>query len=200
MLTAEPPRLRPEELESVPIERAWTIPARWYTDPAFHLLDRDAVFARSWQGVAHAAEVAEPGQYVTATVADSPVIVVRDREGVLRAFYNVCRHRGGPLATEPSGCVRALTCQYHGWTYLLDGTLRGVPRWDRVELFDRKDFGLRPIRVESWEGLVFVNLDREALPLSVFLNGITERIAPIRIGDLRFGWEVVCEVEWNWKV
>jgi choline monooxygenase len=189
-----------EDLETTPIERAWTIPSRWYTDPAFHAIDADAVFARTWQGVGHLAQVREPGMYFTTTVADSPVIVLRDKEGVLRAFYNVCRHRGGPLATEAAGCVKALTCQYHGWTYLLDGSLRGVPRWDRVDLFDKKDYGLTPIRVETWQDQVFVNLDAQAAPLAGFVDGIAERIAPVRLDAMTFVKRIDYEVACNWKV
>jgi choline monooxygenase len=194
------PELAAGDLVPTPIERSWTIPSLWYTDPAFHALDRDAIFARTWQGVGHAAQVRDPGMYFTSTVADSPVIVLRDKEGVLRAFYNVCRHRGGPLATELSGCVNALTCQYHGWTYLLDGSLRGVPRWDRVDLFDKKDFGLKPLRVETWQGQVFVNLDPDAAPLAESLAGVAERIAPIRLDSMTFVKRIDYEVACNWKV
>lgn len=187
-------------LDSVPVERSETIPSSWYTDPAFDRLDRDAVFGRTWQCVAHAGEVEAAGQYITATVGDEPVIAVRGKDGVLRAFYNVCRHRAGPLAMDRAGCVNALTCKYHGWTYLLDGSLRGVPRWDRVELFDRKDYGLLPVGVAGWEGIVFVNLEPEAVPLDGVLAGIAERILPIRLDTKHFAREAVYDVACNWKV
>jgi choline monooxygenase len=186
-------------LASRPLARAETIPSAWYTDPRFHAIDSELVFARTWQNVGHADQVATEGQHLVATVADDPVIVVRGRDGVLRAFFNVCRHRGGPLALE-DGCTRALQCKYHGWTYLLDGTLRGVPAMDRTELFDRADFALVPLRVETWQGLVFVNLDGAAAPLETFVAGITERIAPLRLDRLRFTHEVRYTVEANWKV
>lgn len=200
MRPATYPTLRPAELESTPIETSWTIPSAWYTDPAFHDLDRDAIFARTWQGVGHLGQVRAPGDYFTCVVADSPVIVLRDKDGMLRAFYNVCRHRGGPLATEPTGCVKALTCQYHGWTYLLDGSLRGVPRWDRVDLFDKKDYGLVPIRVETWQGQVFVNLAPDAAPLAHSMAGIGERFAPVRLDAMTFVKRIDYEVACNWKV
>ncbi len=187
-------------LSSVPLERAETIPSAWYTDPRFHALDRDAIFARTWQGVGHVSMVAGPGDYFLATVADNPIIVLRDREGGLRAYYNVCRHRGGPLAIEPQGCVKALTCKYHGWTYLLDGSLRGVPLFDRVELFDKKDFGLVPLRIDVWEGFIFVNLDPAAPPVGTVFAGITERIAPNRLTTKRFVRRLDYEVRANWKV
>ncbi len=141
----------------------------------------------------------EPGCYLLAEVAGDPVIVVRGKDDVIRAFYNVCRHRGGPLATE-NGCVNALKCRYHGWTYMLDGSLRGVPQFDRVELFDKKDFGLVPVRVEVWEGLVFVNLDAGAGPVTGILAGIRERIAPVDMSRWTFARRVEYEVRCNWKV
>ncbi|HEU4698384.1 MAG TPA: aromatic ring-hydroxylating dioxygenase subunit alpha [Gemmatimonadales bacterium] len=193
------PPLDPADLAVEPLARAATLPSAWYVDPAFHAVDREAVFARSWQGVGDASQVGRPGQYLVATVADDPVIVVRGKDGVLRAFYNVCRHRAGPLALE-DGCANALQCKYHGWTYLLDGTLRGVPAMDRTELFDRKDFGLIPVRVAEWAGLVFVCLDAAAPPLETFVTGIAERIAPIRLETLRFARRVEYEVAANWKV
>ena len=198
----QPPDLRiidPAALAGESLARAETIPSAWYTDPRFHAIDSELVFARSWQNVGHAAQVAAEGQYLVATVADDPVIVVRGKDGVLRAFFNVCRHRGGPLALE-DGCARALQCKYHGWTYLLDGTLRGVPAMDRTELFDRADFSLVPIRVETWQGLVFVNLDPAAASLATFTAGIAERIAPMRLDALHFSREVRYEVRANWKV
>ncbi len=191
--------LHAADLAGAPLARAETVPSSWYTDPRFHDVDSELIFARSWQGVGHAAQVEGEGQYFLATVADDPVIVVRGSDGALRAFYNVCRHRGGPLALE-DGCARALQCKYHGWTYLLDGSLRGVPAMDRTELFDRKDYGLVPLRVECWEGLVFVSLNPDAPPLAQFVAGIAERIAPLRLGELRFAREVTYEVAANWKV
>ncbi|HET9152156.1 MAG TPA: SRPBCC family protein [Gemmatimonadales bacterium] len=194
------PDIAPADLVAEPLARARTIPSAWYTDPRFLDADREWIFARTWQGIAHAAQVAAPGQFVTDVIAGEPVIVVRGKDGVLRAFYNVCRHRGGPLALEREGAANALQCKYHGWTYLLDGCLRGVPAMDRTELFDKKDFGLRPVRVETWQGLVFVNLDPEAAPLATFVEGIAERIAPLRLDQLCFGRRVEYPVACNWKV
>lgn len=193
------PDLDPEALAVEPVERAWTIPSAWYREPRFEALDRAAVLGRSWQLVAHESRLAEPGSIVVAEVAGEPAIVVRGKDGVLRAFYNVCRHRGGPLALE-DGCANALKCKYHGWTYRLDGSLRGVPQWDRVELFDRKDFGLVPLRVAAWEGLVFLHLGDHPAPLEVTVAGIAERIAPIRLGGLRFAGKAGYDVACNWKV
>ena len=195
------PDFTDDDLSVAPVERADTIPSAWYADPRFHAVDRDAIFARTWQGVGHLSQLQNPGDYFLATVADNPIIVLRDRDGVLRAFYNVCRHRGGPLAIEREGCVKALTCKYHGWTYLLDGSLRGVPQWDRVELFDKGDFGLIPVTVDVWEDFVFVTLaDQPAHPLAAVLGGIRERIDPIGLRSKKFVKRMDYEVGANWKV
>ena len=189
-----------EELKGRPaLARAETIPSAWFTEPRFHQLDSEAIFARTWQGVGHEGRLAELGSWFVADVAGDPVVVVRDRSGELRAFYNVCRHRGGPLATA-DGCGRVLQCEYHGWTYQLDGTLRGVPHWNLVELFDREDYGLVPIQVQSWEGQIFVNLDPGAVPLDQVLRGISERISPVRPGQMQNYRRVEYDVRANWKV
>jgi choline monooxygenase len=189
-----------EELADRPaLPRAETIPSAWFTESRFHELDAEAIFARTWQGVGHEGRLPEPGSWFLAEVAGDPVIVVRDRAGAVRAFYNVCRHRGGPLATA-DGCGRVLQCQYHGWTYQLDGSLRGVPHWNLVELFDRQDYGLVPVQVQSWEGQIFVNLNPEAAPIETVLGGIRERISPVRPGDLKHHRRIEYDVRANWKV
>src|SRR5262245_51448789 len=195
------PELTDDVLSTVPVERSETIPSAWYTDRRFHTLDRDAIFGATWQAVGHASMVSRPGEYFLATVADNPIIVLRDKEDRIRAFYNVCRHRGGPLALEPTGCVNALTCRYHGWTYLLDGTLRGVPRFDRTELFDKRDFGLVPVQLEVWEDFLFVHLGTGPVtPLHEVLAGIVERIRPNRLTTKQLVRRLDYRVAANWKL
>jgi choline monooxygenase len=193
------PDLTPEALAVRPLEQAETIPSSWYTDPRVLPFEQEAVFLRSWQYAAHEAQLPAPGAYLTATVAENPLLLVRDRDGGVRAFYNVCRHRGGPLAMEACGHASVLQCKYHGWTYRLDGTLRGVPRFDRTELFDKRDYGLVPVPVQAWEGLLFVHLAGDAAPLETVLGGIRERIAPLRLGGLRFYRRDTYDVACNWK-
>ena len=198
---ADYPELTDQALASEPVERSETIPSAWYTDARFHPLDRDAVFATTWQGVGHVDLLDRPGSYFLATVADDPVLVLRDKAGEVRAFYNVCRHRGGPLAIEPTGCVNALTCKYHGWTYLLDGTLRGVPQFDRTELFDQREFGLVPLRVAVWHNFVFVHAaERPVRTIDQVLEGIVDRIAPNRLETKRLVRRMDYQVRANWKV
>ena len=187
------------DLDTAPLERAETIPSAWYVDPRFHGLDREAVFGTTWQHVGHVSQVPAVGDHLLSTVAGNPVIVVRGKDQVLRGFFNVCRHRGGPLAMKDGNC-EMLQCGYHGWTYQLDGMLRGVPHFNRVELFDKKDYGLIPVRLDTWEGLIFVNLAERPRPVADFFAGARERILPTRLGELTFGRRADYEVRCNWKV
>lgn len=186
-------------LEVSPLERAETIPSSWYTDARFHTFEQDTVFSRTWQYAGSGAQIPHAGDYLLASVAGNPLLLVRAEEGHVNAFYNVCRHRGGPLAMEECGHVKMLQCKYHGWTYCLDGSLRGVPRFNRTELFDKKDYGLVPVAVRSWQGLLFVNLDENPTELETILAGIPERIAPHRLDSMVFYRRVEYDIACNWK-
>jgi choline monooxygenase len=181
------------------IECSWTIDSSYYIDPARLEEEKHKIFSRTWQLAGRTENVASPGSYFTADVFGEPVLVVRDKQGALRAFHNVCRHRAGPVA---QGCGRrdVFQCGYHGWTYTLDGRLIGTPEVDGVEFFDRSTMGLHPIRVEMWEQFVFVNLDATAPPLAKFLGEIpgSETRGPIR--EMRFVERRDYLVECNWKV
>ena len=191
--------ITPAELDVVPLERSETIPSAWYTDERVLAFEREAVFGRTWQYIGHESQLAEAGDYILGEVAGNPLIVLRNAESELRCFYNVCRHRGGPLAMEPCGHVTMLQCKYHGWTYRLDGSLRGVPRFDRSELFDKRDFGLVPVALQSWEGCLFVDLSGTAQPIDTLLAGILDRVAPLRPAVSRFHHRDVHDVACNWK-
>jgi choline monooxygenase len=186
--------------DTAPIERASTIPAAWYTDPRIEALERGTVWSRSWQLVARTAQLAEPGAFVTAEVAGEPVVVVRGADGVLRSFFNVCRHHAAAVMTAPCGVVDRLRCPYHGWTYDLAGQLRGVPEFDGVLGFDRAANGLVPLAVATWESFVFVYLDRDPPPLERHLGELVGQIAPLGIGELTFCERRDYTLACNWKV
>ena len=198
------PDFTKKNLRVDPLERSETIPSSWYTHPSFFTVDQKDILATTWQCIGHCSRLEHPGDWFVATVAGNPVIVIRGKDNISRAFFNVCRHRGGPLAIEESGNCNALQCKYHGWTYTLEGMLRGVPQFDRVELFDRKDFGLIPVNMETWQGLIFVKLHGSNhatdTPLRSIVNGIAERIAPIRMDGKKFFRRINYEVNCNWKV
>jgi choline monooxygenase len=178
-----------------------TLPWSWYTDPAVLELERERIFRRSWQYVGHAGEVSEPGSFAAGWVGDVPVVVVRDKEDELRAFLNVCRHRGS-IVCEGSGRRETLQCPYHAWTYGLDGRLITAPRANREGGIVREELGLVPLRLEAWGPLLFVNPAEDASPLADWLDGIPERIADagIDLDALRFLQRSESELACNWKI
>ncbi len=186
--------------DQAPLAEAWTIPGSWYTDLRVAELERRLVFGRTWQMVGRAEQVAQPGQYLTNEVGGEPVVAVRGEDLVLRAFYNVCRHHAAAVMTEPAGTCSLMRCPYHAWTYGMDGSLKGTPDFAGVAGFDRASNGLVPIRVETWEQFVFVNLDPQAASLSDYLGGIAARIAPLNLGSLHFVERRVFPLQCNWKV
>src|ERR1700674_2798151 len=142
-----------------PLDHAWTIPAPWYFDPRVGGIEQQSVFAKTWQVVGRADQVREKGNFFTADLAGEPIVVARGDDGQLRAFYNVCRHHAAAVVTEAQGCAKQFRCPYHGWTYGIDGALKGMVEFDGVCNFDRAQNGLVPVCVDSWENFVFVNLD-----------------------------------------
>jgi choline monooxygenase len=144
--------------------------------------------------------VAAPGHYLTAEVGGEPVLVVRGRDGVLRAFFNVCRHHAAAVMTEPAGRAPHLRCPYHGWTYALDGALRGTPDFDGVRDFPRERNGLVPMAVDVWEQFVFVRVDPEGPPLRAFLGSMAAQAAPLGLSALHFVERRVYRFDSNWKV
>jgi len=177
--TAAPPRAQGDGHPGT------ALAARLYFDPAVAELEQRAIFERTWQLAGHISDLPDPGSWLTATAGTQSVFVVRDKQGELRAFRNVCRHRGRRLLTEPTGCARALRCAYHGWTYALDGALLGAPEIRGFPgTLDRARLGLMPVRVETLCGLVFVNLDDDAAPLHTLVGGLAERLAPYDIPAL----------------
>ncbi len=184
---------------AAPLEKAWTIPASWYVDPRVYALESRGVFG-GWQMVGRLDQVSEPGQYFTAEIAGEPLLVVRGRDNSLRGFFNVCRHHAAVVMTEPQGHAASLRCPYHGWTYSLEGELKGTPDFDGVCDFERSRNGLVPVRLETWESFVFVHLNDGAPPLVEFLGDLVQRIRPLEIGKMRFVERRIYSFDSNWKV
>ncbi len=184
-----------------PLEEAWTIPAPWYFDGRIAELERASVFSATWQVVGRADQVRENGQFFTAELAGEPLVVARGEDGQLRAFYNVCRHHAAAVVTEPQGCAKQFRCPYHGWTYGIDGALKGMVEFDGVCNFDRAKNGLVPVRVDTWQNFVFVNLSGDAASLSDFLGIVPELVAPLELAKkLYFFDRRVYTLNCNWKV
>jgi choline monooxygenase len=192
------------------IECAQTLASRFYTDPAILEIEKEKIFRRTWQMVGtlqHACgeangrkrTIADPETFFTAGLAGEPIVVVRDKQGTLRAFSNVCRHRAGPIA-QGSGCKNVLRCGYHGWTYTLDGQLIGTPDVEGVEFFDRSTMGMVPLRLETWEQFIFVNFDAQAEPLAAFLGEIPGQSRGFRFAGLQSVERRDYVIDCNWKV
>jgi phenylpropionate dioxygenase-like ring-hydroxylating dioxygenase large terminal subunit len=192
------------------IECAQTLASKYYTDPAILAIEKERIFSRTWQLVGMLSHpcgevdgrertISDPETFFTADVAGEPTVVVRDNQGILRAFSNVCRHRAGPIALG-SGCKNVLRCGYHGWTYSLDGRLIGTPDVDGVEFFNRSTMGMFPLRLETWEQFIFVNFDSNTVPLSAYLGKIPEQASGFQLKGLQLAERRDYVIECNWKV
>ena len=181
------------------IESAATPPSSWYTDEDLFSLERESVFAKTWQPVARVDALRAPGDFLAGHWFGEPIVVVCGRDGIPRAFYNVCRHHGAEILTG-AGRVDELRCPYHGWSYDLDGRLRKAPRTAGIRDFDREGMSLRPLQLETWGPFVFVCTDAAAVPLAPRLAPLESRLERSRWRDLRFATRRTYEMACNWKV
>ncbi|HXA36909.1 MAG TPA: aromatic ring-hydroxylating dioxygenase subunit alpha [Steroidobacteraceae bacterium] len=190
-----------------------SLPSTWYRSTEVFKTEKERIFCREWIGVCREEELAQPGDYLVLEVLGESVLLVRNRAGQLRAFYNVCRHRGSRLCRTPAeyAAMRValpggvtlgrIVCPYHQWSYDFDGALIAAPHLSASAGFKKQDFHLYPVGVDSWGGFVFVNLTpAEAKPLSAQLGGIPERLRRYPLGNLRIGATRRYEVAANWKI
>jgi phenylpropionate dioxygenase-like ring-hydroxylating dioxygenase large terminal subunit len=194
-----------ENLEALAkLARDRVVDNRVYTDDLVYARELQRIFDKVWIFVAHDSEVAETGDYVTATVAEIPIIVCRDRAGQVRAYYNTCRHRGSLVVLDDAGHCNTFRCPYHFWTYGLDGALCGVPGEEAYDGtgFDRDKFGLVELRCESVLGLVFVNIDDDAISLEEWLGPELIEVLRTPLANAEFGVVGQKREEYaiNWKV
>ncbi|HEY7356381.1 MAG TPA: aromatic ring-hydroxylating dioxygenase subunit alpha, partial [Ktedonobacterales bacterium] len=197
--TAKHPHLR------AALEAGYTLPAAWYTDPKVFKREQKRIFRRTWQYVGLAEQISQSGDFFTARVDDVPIVILRDAEGLLRAFVNVCRHRGSQLLPDGCGHRTTLQCLYHAWTYNLDGTLRAAPGSKDEPGFKPEELSLLPIQIADWGPFLFVNLDPQAPPLTRVLGELPQLVAatglPLaaitrrvsRTYDIKANWKVVVD-------
>ena len=186
-----------------------TLPGRYYTDPAIFELEKRNIFEKQWLYVCRAEDLPAPGRFVRASVGDENVIVVRGRDERLRAFLNVCRHRGATLCLTDSGDVgRSIRCPYHSWSYRLDGSMISAPNWQSMAAADKADYGLHPVHLAQWHGLVWLNLaenppplDEQVWPqLDYRLGGDRAKLTRYDLASLVVGKRVDYTVAANWKI
>jgi Rieske 2Fe-2S family protein len=191
---------------AVPLERAVQLPAEVYSDPAVFAFERAAIFDRAWRCLGRAEEVPEPGTYLVSPLTPEGLLVVRGEDEVVRAYYNVCPHRGallveGPTApAAPAARAPALVCPYHAWRFGLDGQLLGAPHTRELHGFDPADHGLRAVRVDAWQGFLFANLDGQAPPLREWLADLPAVLERWRLERLRCARSQTYVARANWKL
>jgi glycine betaine catabolism A len=180
---------------------AHTMPREYYTSAAILAEEMERIFARRWCCVGRASSLARPGDYFLREVAGESLIVLRDKSGTVRAFFNVCRHRGTRLCREEAGHMsETIQCPYHAWTYALDGRLVGAPHMQEIEGFDKQEYPLHAAAVAEWEGFVFVNLASDPPPFESEWATMRDRVARYRLPSLTVGHRVVYDVRSNWKL
>ena len=178
---------------------AETLPPEAYTSDAFYGREVERIFMKEWNFMGRADHLQQPGEYAAMDLVGVPLILVRDRQGQLRAFANSCRHRGSQLV-EGEGHCKSFRCPYHSWVYDLDGALLGAPEMERTKAFDRSQYGLVPIKLETWGGFVFVNFDPTSRSLAEYLGDLPALLESYHLEDLvcvrRREFDIAC----NWKL
>lgn len=180
---------------------ARTMPREYYVSPSILTDEEQRIFARQWNCVGRASALASAGDYIVRTIAGESIIILRDRGGELRAFFNVCRHRGTQICNQASGQFsETIQCPYHAWTYATDGRLIGAPHMQEVEGFDKRDYPLHAAAVAQWEGFLFVNIADEPAPFDDAFAPMIGRLSRYGIGELEVGHRVTYDVRANWKL
>ncbi|MGI9113820.1 MAG: (2Fe-2S)-binding protein [Chthoniobacterales bacterium] len=174
-----------------------TLPQRYFVSPDTYCIEQEHIFSKHWLLVGHQSQLEKSGDYFVADVAGESLIILRDQHSALRAFYNVCRHRGTRLCEEKCGSARAIQCPYHAWTYSLDGQLIGAPHMDNI---DKRDYSLQPVSAFVWEGFIFVNLGEPPLLAEEWFAPLAGKFASWKLPELRSAKRIEYEVRANWKL
>ena len=178
-----------------------TLPSRYYWAPEIYELEKERIFYKSWLFVAHDSNLPEPGDYVVRTICDESIVITRDRDMQVHAFYNVCRHRGSRLCTQEAGRAPggALTCGYHGWTYGMNGDLVAIPKEMYMDDLPKENYPLYRVPVEVWQGLIFINLDPNPEPFIADFGDLNPILPRYGLGNLKSGHVFHYDVKSNWK-
>lgn len=191
---------------TAPLEQAHTPPYSWYMDAEMLEYEKNGIFEKSWLCVGRSDQVLKPGDYFTGDILGNPYVVVRDEHGVLRAFHNVCRHHAAEVASEHGNCAE-LVCPYHGWAYKLDGSIKKMPHMGKVCNFDVSRNGLKPISVDTWGPLVFIDMDgswtqdnKDVRDLQKDIELIVKPIEEIGISGMKHVERRVYDMKCNWKI
>ncbi len=180
---------------------ARTLPQRYLLSAEIFALEQERIFSKQWLCLGHQSNVARPGDYFVADVVGESLIILRDQNGELRGFYNVCRHRGTRICVRKSGQFReTLQCPYHAWTYALDGRLLGAPHMESVNGFDKAEHSLRPVNLALWQGFIFVNLAGSPTSLESIFSPLSGKFTHWDLPNLRSARRIDYDVRANWKL
>ena len=181
---------------------AKTLPQRYFISPEIFAEESQKIFATKWVLVGHQSQLANPGDYFLAEVAGESFIIAKDQRSTIRAFYNVCRHRGARLCEEQDGHAAAIQCAYHAWTYALDGRLIGAPHMDETPGFNKAEYPLKPARLGLWEAFIFLNLAPKAFGASLekWFEPLGGKFSPWNLAALRSAKRIEYDVQANWKL
>lgn len=189
-----------------PIDEAYGLPGETYTDPAYYKLEQEKIFRRTWVCAGHISDIPEKGDLTAITVGGAPVLLVHDRDGEVRAFHNICRHKGNVLVEGERRNQRSIVCGYHCWTYKLNGALSATPNfggmgkeWEGTAR-RKEDLGLRPVRLANWNGWLFVNLDDSAESFETYAAPLIDYFKTYDFSNLRLSTETEFTFEANWKL
>ncbi len=182
-----------------PLREATHLPSYIYTSQELFEREKEEIFMKDWLAVARVEEIETPGDYMTFNIMGEPIVVTRDRDGEIHAFYNICAHRGVAVV-EGAGTARQFKCPYHAWTYDLTGKLIGAAYMDEIADFRRDDCRMQPIRSDIWEGWVFVNFDDQAEPLTDFVADFARHFGVFQQGRFRLTKKLTSSLKCNWKL
>jgi glycine betaine catabolism A len=179
---------------------AKTLPQRYFVSPEIFAEELQKIFVTNWVVVGHQSQLAEPGDYFITKVAGENLMVIKDQRSTIRAFYNVCRHRGARLCEEQNGRATAIQCPYHAWTYALDGRLLGAPHMDETPGFNKAEYPLKQARLGLWEGFIFLNLAEASASLEKWFEPLAGKFSPWNLAALRSAKRIEYDVKANWKL
>src|SRR5207248_9549701 len=187
---------------------AKTLRQQYFASAEIFRREQEQIFAKQWLVVGHQSQIADPGDYFLVSIPPSSgygatgesLIVIRDKNGEIHGFYNVCRHRGTRLKEDACGHASAIQCPYHAWTDALDGRLIGAPHMDEVPDFDKADYSLHAVNIAAWEGFIFVNLADSPAPLAEWFKPLGAKFARWNLSALRSAKRIEYDVRANWKL
>ena len=179
-----------------------TLPGKYYHDPAIHQEELDKIFYQHWQFACRSEEIPNAGDFKILVIGDEQIIVLRDKEGEVGAFFNVCSHRGTQLCTESQGTFDkgSIQCPYHAWTYDLKGNLIGAPMMKETETFKKADCGLPTAAIYNWEGFIFISLAANPVPFEQQMKGLMGKFSDWNMSGLRIAHQIEYNLKCNWKL